>query len=296
MEENDRVTKTRVDEEEDERDMDLTKHVPKKAILPALKATTKVEVLREMSEALLAGKLKSLRGPVLEQIVSRESLESTALGRGIALPHARTQGLDDLICGIGVSKKGVDFRAVDQGKVHLVFLTLYPPAKQSVYLNFVAGVVRALHGTDRVREMREAGDAKAVLDVLGRGVGETMAAEKAAVRKKAGIGVLDGDGIAGAELFLLARLELYGDMLEGATKGKAELQRRMEGIRALVSRRVLNHYDRLKRRPGPALATCEGGVCQGCLMKLPSQQAQRLLKETKTVATCGHCHRFLYPI
>jgi len=276
--------------------MDLTKHVPKRAVLPALKATTKVDVLREMCEALLSGRNKSLRGPVLEQIVSRESLESTALGHGIALPHARVQGLDDLLCAMAVSKKGVDFRAVDHGKVHLIFLMLYPASKQSVYLNFVAGVVRALHGTDRANEIREAGDPAKMLAVLKTGAGETIAAEKAAVVKKAGIAALDADGIAGAELFLIARLELYGDMLDGAKKGKTELKRRVEDIRALLNRRVLQHYDRLKKRRGPALVTFEGGVCQGCSVKLPSQQAQRIRKETKTVATCGHCHRFLYPI
>lgn len=276
--------------------MDLTKHLPKRAVLPKLKATTKVDVLREMSEALLSGKNKPLRGTVLEQIVSRESLESTALGHGIALPHARVTGLDDLICAMAVSKKGVDFRAVDQGKVHLVFLMLYPPNKQSAYLNFVAGVIRALHDSDRAEEIVEAEDAVTMLDVLGQGVGETIAAEKAAVGKKAGIEALDADGIAGAELFLLARLELYGDMLDGAKKGKTELKRRLEDIRALVSRRVLQHYDRLRKRGGPALVTFEGGVCQGCSVKLPSQQAQRIRKETKTIATCGHCHRFLYPL
>ena len=261
--------------------MDLTKHVPKRAVLPKLKATTKVEVLREMSEALLSGKNKPLRGSVLEQVVSRESLESTALGHGIALPHARVQGLDDLICAMAVSEKGVDFRAVDHGKVHLVFLMLYPPNKQSVYLNFVSGIIRALHGSERAEEIIEADDVATMLDILGKGAGEVIAAEKAAVGKKAGIESLDADGIAGAELFLLARLELYGDMLEGAKKGKTELKRRLEDIRALVSRRVLQHYDRLRKRGSPALVTFEGGVCQGCSVKLPSQQAQRIRKRTR---------------
>ncbi len=276
--------------------MELTKHLPKRAVLPALKATTKVEVLREMSEALLSGKNKSLRGPVLEQVVSRESLESTALGHGIALPHARVTGLDDLVCAMAVSKKGIDFRAVDDRRVHLIFLMIYPATRQSAYLNFVAGVIRALHESDRVEQIIEAGDAASMLEILNTGVGETLAAEKAAVGKKAGIESLDADGIPGAELFLLARLDLYNEMLDGAKRGKTELTRRLEDIRALVSRRVLQHYDRLRKRGGPALVTFEGGVCQGCSMKLPSQQAQRIRKETKTIATCGHCHRFLYPI
>ncbi len=276
--------------------MDLTKHVPKRGVLPALKATSKVDVLREMSEALLSGKKKSLRAPVLEQIVSREALESTALGHGIAFPHARVSGLDDLVCAVGVSRKGIDFRSVDEGKVHLLFMMLYPPNKQSAYLNFVAGVVRALHGSDRADELRTAGDASRMLAVLGDGAGETIEAENAALGKKSAIGALEAEGLAGAELFLLARLELYSEMLGGARQGKKALQRKRDDIRALVDRRILQHYDRLKKRGGPALVTFEGGVCQGCSVKLPSQQAQRIRKETKTVATCGHCHRFLYPI
>ncbi|MBM4267545.1 MAG: hypothetical protein FJ144_13175 [Deltaproteobacteria bacterium] len=276
--------------------MELTKHVPKRAIRPTLVATGKVDVLRELVDALLTGEEEELRVPVLEQVVSRESLESTALGHGIALPHARVRGLDDLVCAIGVSKKGIDFRAVDQAKVHIVVLMLYPPSKQSVYLNFVAGVVRALHRPERAKAVRDAGDAAGILSVFEEAAHETHHAERAAVGEKAGVEKLEADGIAGTELFLLARLELYRDMMDGSARGKAEIERRVADIRSLVSKRVLAHYDRLCRRGGAALVTVEGGICQGCLVKLPSQLAQKIRKETDTVATCGHCNRFLYPL
>jgi PTS system nitrogen regulatory IIA component len=276
--------------------MELTKYVLKRSILPSLKSTTKVEVLREMSEAILTGKKKALRPVALEQILGRESLESTALGHGIAFPHGRIAELDDLLCAVGISRKGVDFRSVDSEKVHLVFMMLYPPHRHAAYMNFVAGVVRALLDEDRAEALRDAGDAAAVLEILGEGGGEAVEAENKARTTKAGVEALDTDGLAAAELQLLNRLELYGDMLVGARQGKKELQRRCEELRALVSRRVLSHYDRLKKRGGPALVTFEGGVCQGCQVRLPSQQAQRVLRDMRTVATCGHCHRFLYPI
>ena len=276
--------------------MDLTKHVPKRGVIPELKAQAKTDVLRELSWALLSGKNRTLRESTLEQLVGRESLESTALGRGIALPHARVPGLNDLICAIGVSKKGIDFRAVDDERVHVVFLMLYPPGQQTLYLNFVAGLVRALAGSDRSQAMRDSTDADGVLEVLRQGVGESVEAEQAAVGKKASVDTLDVEGMAGGELFLLARLELCTDMLNGAKRGKTALKARQENIRALVSSRLLQHYDRLKKRGGPALVTFEGDVCQGCSVKLPSQQAQRIYRDTKTVARCGNCQRFLYPI
>ena len=276
--------------------MDLTTHVRKRAVLPALKADSREDALRELSHALLSGKNKGLRESVLEQVIAREDLDSTALGPGIALPHARVADLEDLVCAIGVSEDGVDFKASDDRRAHVVFLLLYPPHKQSVYLNFVAGLVRALHGSDRMQAMQDAEDSAGILEVLREGVDEVLEAEEVVVGNGGGVRDLHVEGLAGAELFLLARLELCDDMLSVAKRGKVALQRRLDGIRSLVSERMLQHYDRLRQRGGPALVTFEGGVCQGCSVKLPSRQAQDVCRDTNTVATCGHCQRFLYPI
>src|SRR5262245_58608420 len=97
--------------------MQPSRYVQSQAILPSLSARTRSDALSELVDALLKGKASNLRATVLDQVVSRESLESTAIGRGIAVPHARVRELDDLICAIGVSKKGLEFKAIDGAPV-----------------------------------------------------------------------------------------------------------------------------------------------------------------------------------
>lgn len=83
-------------------------------------------------------------GPALDQIIARETTESTGIGQGIAVPHARVSGLKTLMCAVGRSTVGIDFMAVDRKPVHLVFLICYPPTQQTTYLNFIATIARML--------------------------------------------------------------------------------------------------------------------------------------------------------
>ena len=63
-----------------------------------------------------------------------------------------------------------------------------------------------------------------------------------------------------------------------------------------VDPQVLEHYRRLKRRSGPAVVVVEGGVCQGCLMRLPSQFVQSMRRQRDQIQLCSHCKRFVYQI
>ena len=99
---------------------------------------------------------------------------------------------------------------------------------------------------------------------------------------------------AHADLILLARMQLYQEMLDGARSGKTEIRQRIEKIRSLVDPRLLKHYDRLMRGQPPALVPVEGDTCQGCFMKLPSKFAQQVRQDAAHIHTCSNCSRFIY--
>ena len=101
---------------------------------------------------------------------------------------------------------------------------------------------------------------------------------------------------AHADLVLLARVQLYQEMLAETKTGKAELKQRIEKIRALVDPRILRHYDRLMKGQPPALVPVEGDTCQGCFMKLPSKFAQQVRQDTAHIHTCNNCSRFIYVV
>lgn len=83
---------------------------------------------------------------ILAAVLDREANGSTGLGGGIAIPHARTTGVADVTCALGISREGVDFDAVDGRPCHLIFLIVAPPDESTRYLKALSAV--ALIGRD----------------------------------------------------------------------------------------------------------------------------------------------------
>jgi mannitol/fructose-specific phosphotransferase system IIA component (Ntr-type) len=80
---------------------------------------------------------KSKRERVIEILALRESKGSTGLGRGVAIPHARTESIEKPVIVLAVSPDGIEWDAQDGGKVHLVFLVLVPLEQSELYLKIV---------------------------------------------------------------------------------------------------------------------------------------------------------------
>src|SRR4030042_3928004 len=86
-------------------------------IVYELQARTKVDALDELLELLHKHKHIDNKKLLLTRIIDRERLETTAIGDGIALPHARVNAGGDLTVAVGRSEKGLDFDAGDRGEV-----------------------------------------------------------------------------------------------------------------------------------------------------------------------------------
>jgi PTS system nitrogen regulatory IIA component len=91
-----------------------------------LHARSKQEVLAEFADLLMKTGKISNRAIVLEMLTRREHLGSTAVGKGLAIPHGRTLMARDLIVAFGRCAKGLDFDAPDDQPVHLFFLIIAP--------------------------------------------------------------------------------------------------------------------------------------------------------------------------
>lgn len=274
----------------------LSKFIAKNCIVPDLESDNKADTLKELTHLLFdRKKLKSV-GPALDQIMAREMTESTGIGHGIAVPHARVSGLKTLVCAVGRKIDGLDFMSVDRKPVHLIFLICYPPTQQTTYLNFVATVAKLLREEEHLKAFLKADSADAMYDIL-EALSETMETpeDTYAKRLKADPALLNTRD-AHADIILLARLQLNQEMLETAKSGKKAITQRMDNIRTLVDARVLKHYDRLMKGRPPALVPVEGDTCQGCFMKLPSQFAQQVRQDTDHMHTCPNCSRFIYMV
>jgi PTS system nitrogen regulatory IIA component len=109
---------------------------------------------------------------VSDQIAKREELGSTGVGNGVALPHARLKGLKSPFGLLARLRHAIDFEAVDDKPVDIVFLLLLPESTDGEQLNALACVARVLRNPEALRRVRDAVDR----DVLFRAITETGAA------------------------------------------------------------------------------------------------------------------------
>ncbi len=272
----------------------LTKYITKTCIVPKLVANNKSDIIKELTHLLFEKKKLKNLGPALDQIMAREVTESTGIGNGIAVPHARVPGMKNLACAVGRAEKDVDFLSVDRKPVRLVFLICYPPIQQTTYLNFIATVSKLLSDQEHLNAVLEANDAEHIHAILEEASEMFTKKHEAPLRKIKTDPDLESVADTHVDLILLARLQLCHEMCEAARSGKPQIRKRMDNIRSLIEPRVLTHYDRLMKRRGPALVPVEGDTCQGCFMKLPSKFLQHVRQDEDHIHICKNCSRFIY--
>jgi PTS system nitrogen regulatory IIA component len=114
-------------------------------VLPRLEARDRAGVLREMSAKLEARYAPDLDQSLLDKLLKREELGTTAIGKGVAVPHCRAKGLKSPALLLGLSPDGVAFEAVDGKPSHVFFLLVSPednPGAGLRLLAAIAGLVR----------------------------------------------------------------------------------------------------------------------------------------------------------
>lgn len=120
------------------------------SIVSELKGKTKKQVLEELIDAVKQNKPNIDRDQFMKVLLERERLGSTGIGDGIAIPHGKLNGIDDLALSFGRSVEGIDFESMDGKPVHLFFLLVAPEACAGVHLRALAKIARLLkNGTVR---------------------------------------------------------------------------------------------------------------------------------------------------
>jgi PTS system nitrogen regulatory IIA component len=94
---------------------------------------------------------------ILEMLLNRESLGSTAIGKGVAFPHGRSIAVQELSLLFARSEKGVDFDALDRKPTHIFFLIIAPPQdKENLYLQVLGHLVELIKTSSIRQRLREA--------------------------------------------------------------------------------------------------------------------------------------------
>jgi mannitol/fructose-specific phosphotransferase system IIA component (Ntr-type) len=111
-----------------------------------LAATDRPGILRAMAERVAAQGLVGDAGELFAKLWERESLGTTGIGAGIAIPHCKIQGLAQGVVAVGISQQGIDFAALDAQPVHVLFLVVSPAESPAEHLQVLAAISRWIKG------------------------------------------------------------------------------------------------------------------------------------------------------
>jgi PTS system nitrogen regulatory IIA component len=112
---------------------------------------------------------------ILETLLKRERLGSTGVGGGIAIPHGKLPGLNKIFGLFARLAKPIDFEALDDNPVDLVFLLLAPDSAGADHLKALAKVARLFREPGMATKLRASGDAEALYAVLSEGLHHDVA-------------------------------------------------------------------------------------------------------------------------
>jgi len=147
--------------------MNIESLLDRRAITPKVSASSKRQALSLVSE-MAARRFDLDAGDVLDALMAREAVGSTGVGAGVAVPHARLKTLDRMRGVFVRLETPVDFDAVDNQPVDLIFALLAPEAAGSEHLQALARVARLLRRAELREQLRQAHSADAVYALLAQ--------------------------------------------------------------------------------------------------------------------------------
>jgi mannitol/fructose-specific phosphotransferase system IIA component (Ntr-type) len=224
------------------------------------------------------------------QIVHRETLENTALGGGLAIPHVRTESVDGFISMFGIHENGIDYNSPDDKPVNYILLSIFPAQTSTTYLYFVGMLARIFSNPEKKRLIDEARTPAKTYTVLKR---EAESYFNSISERDAMFGGSSESlvGVPTSDLDMLIRLDRLYKVLDagGRTKG---IQEKIDEIKKLIDNRSLTYYERMRKKQSSPFAIVEKGGCSGCHMEIPPVYINQG-KEREGISVCAHCGRFL---
>ena len=129
-------------------------------------AASKKRVLEQLS-ALLAGSQGDLtQTQVFDSLLTRERLGSTGLGHGVAIPHGRVKNSDKTLVALVKLEHGIDYDAVDNQPVDLLFALLVPEHSTDEHLQLLSQLAEMFSDPELVKQLRAANDSHSLLDII----------------------------------------------------------------------------------------------------------------------------------
>ncbi len=137
-------------------------------IIPEMQSDERWEAIEEIVKRLVtAGRIEEKdTETILSSLKQREETMSTGIGFGIAIPHASSDHVEDVVAGFGRSKAGIEFDSLDNEPVHFIVLFIVPRDQFQTHLRTLAAIAKFLNDRTVRDELAQATDAESILAVF----------------------------------------------------------------------------------------------------------------------------------
>lgn len=150
-----------------ENSMDLLKIIRSETIELNMKATTKNEVLEELTELLLKAGAIANKEDFLQDVYYREKIGSTGIGNGIAIPHGKSKFVNRTSIAIGRTSAGIEWESLDEQPVQFIILfAVTDEEKNSIHIKMLAEVASNLGEDDVCASLLNAESPEEILDIF----------------------------------------------------------------------------------------------------------------------------------
>jgi mannitol/fructose-specific phosphotransferase system IIA component (Ntr-type) len=269
--------------------MRIENFLQKKHIL-FTKENEKHLVIKEMVERLeKLGEINNA-GRYYAQILHRESLENTGVGKALAIPHMRTESVDTLKNIFAVSQYDIDYHSYDNVPVRYLLLSIVPMEESTKYVYLIGMMSWIFMDNARRKLVASASTTAQVYSALGKNIKSYF--DNIDKKKISGIDYIDNlSGIPSYNLDILIRLDRLYQLVEKGEISK-KIKTKINELRKIVDQKSLVYYDKMKKKSLNPFSILNKSACTGCHMEIaPVYLAQT--RESKNIAVCNHCGRFL---
>jgi len=133
-------------------------------VFPDLEVNDKEEILDTLVSSLKGkvsnGEIEKIRTAVIE----REKIMSTGVGKGLAIPHGKTAGIEETYAAFAILKNPVDYEAIDDHPVNMVFLLVGPQSSNSLHIKLLSRISRLMNNSDFRESLRECDSADEIIE------------------------------------------------------------------------------------------------------------------------------------
>jgi PTS system nitrogen regulatory IIA component len=141
----------------------------KQMIIPQLTSRNKEGVLRELVRVLAQVEKQVDEERMTEILLERESLGSTGIGEGVAIPHGKSKDVKKLLASFGRSLPGLDFQSMDGKPAHLFFLLVAPENSAGIHLKALARISRLMKDQTFRKRLMEANSVDEIYSLFSEG-------------------------------------------------------------------------------------------------------------------------------